>query len=161
MTTMAETTTPTRDIVPPAQLGAWVAFLEAHARVFELLERELRDEEELHLTWYDVMVHLSAAPERRLRMQELADAILLSKSGLTRLVDRMEQAGLVRRVACPDDRRGTFAELTPAGLERLRATAPSHLRGVREHFADLLDDDEAAQLERLLRRIGDAARAKR
>jgi hypothetical protein len=90
MTTMAETTTPTRDIVPPAQLGAWVAFLEAHARVFELLERELRDEEELHLTWYDVMVHLSAAPDRRLRMQELADAILLSKSGLTRLVDRMD-----------------------------------------------------------------------
>lgn len=146
-----------RDDVPAAQLGAWVAFLAAHKRVLERLERELREDQDLPLTWYDVMVHLSAAPDHRLRMQELADAVLLSKSGLTRLIDRMERDGLVARQACPDDRRGTFAELTPAGFERIRRAAPSHLRGVREHFADHLDDDEAALLETLLVRITTAA----
>jgi DNA-binding MarR family transcriptional regulator len=149
---------PARQAVPPAQLAAWRAFLETHARTVELLSRELREEEGLPLAWYDVLVHLNEAPDRRLRMQELADAVLLSKSGLTRLVDRMERDGLVRRSACPDDRRGTFAELTPGGYARLRDTAPTHLRGVARHFAAHLDDDEARQLEALLRRIGDAAR---
>lgn len=153
--------TSTRVEVPAAQLAAWVAFLEAHARVTEVLERELREEEDLPLSWYDVLVHLQRAPDNRLRMQELAQAILLSKSGLTRLVDRMEQAGLVRRTACPSDRRGTFTELTSRGLDRLRATAPTHLRGVREHFADLFDVEEAATLTDLLRRVSVAARAAR
>jgi DNA-binding MarR family transcriptional regulator len=152
-------TLPTLTPVPAAQLRAWRAFLEAHARTTEVLARELRDEEELPLAWYDVLVHLHEAEGRRLRMQELASEVLLSKSGLTRLIDRMEQAGLVRRAACSEDRRGTFAELTDAGRETLRRTAPTHLRGVAEHFAAYLDDDEAAVLERLLRRIADAARA--
>lgn len=156
-----ETALPPRTQVPAEQLSAWVAFLEAHARVTEVLERELREEEGLPLSWYDVLVHLHRAQDHRLRMQELAKAILLSKSGLTRLVDRMEQAGLVRRTACPSDRRGTFAELTPGGLGRLRATAPTHLRGVREHFADLFDVDEAATLTELLGRVTAAARAAR
>ncbi len=138
------------------QLAAWRAFLEAHARTTENLERELRDDEGLPLAWYDVLVHLSEADGHRLRMQELANAVLLSKSGLTRLVDRMEQAGLVHRAACPDDRRGTFAQLTEMGMDRLRSTAPRHIRGVAEHFAIHLDDEEAALLARLLGRIADA-----
>lgn len=157
----AQTASPTKAPVPAAQLAAWVAFLEAHARVTEVLERELREEEGLPLSWYDVLVHLHRAQDHRLRMQELAQALLLSKSGLTRLVDRMEHAGLVRRAACRSDRRGTFAELTPEGLARLRATAPTHLRGVREHFADLFDVDEAAALTELLGRVTVAARAAR
>lgn len=152
------TQTSTRSSVPAPQLAAWRALLDAHARTTEVLARELRDEAGLPLAWYDVLLQLQESPERRLRMQELADKVLLSKSGLTRLVDRMEREGLVTRSACPSDRRGTFAELTPAGKDRLRATAPTHLRGVRQHVADLLDDDEAATLERLLRRIADAAR---
>ena len=144
--------------VPEPQLAAWRALLEAHARTTEVLARELRDEVGLPLSWYDVLLQLNEAPDQRLRMQELADAVLLSKSGLTRLVDRMERDGLVARSACSDDRRGTFAELTTAGRDRLRSTAPTHLRGVREHVADLLDDQEAAILERLLRRLADAAR---
>ena len=147
-----------RSTVPAPQLRAWRALLEAHARTTVVLGRELRDEAGIPLAWYDVLLHLNEAPEKRLRMQELADAVLLSKSGLTRLVDRMERDGLVERSACSDDRRGTFAELTPVGKDRLRATAPTHLRGVREHVADLLDDEEAATLERLLRRIADATR---
>jgi DNA-binding MarR family transcriptional regulator len=144
--------------IPAERLAAWRAFLEAYARVTEVLTRELRDEESLPLTWYDVLVHLREAEGQRLRMQELADAVLLSKSGLTRLVDRMENEGLVRRAACDDDRRGTFAELTEQGFETLRRTAPTHMRGVDEHFTSLLDDEEAAVLERALRRIAERAR---
>ncbi|MFP4636630.1 MAG: MarR family winged helix-turn-helix transcriptional regulator [Nitriliruptoraceae bacterium] len=154
-------TTDAQAQIPAAQLAAWRAFLEAHARTVEVLSHELRAETELPLTWYDVLVQLSEADGGRLRMQELADAVLLSKSGLTRLIDRMEREGLVRRSRCSDDRRGTFAELTDAGWQRLRDAAPTHLRGVREHFADLLDDAEAAELERLLHRIATAANDRR
>jgi DNA-binding MarR family transcriptional regulator len=145
--------------VPPAQLAAWRAFLEAHAHTTELLARELKADTGLPLAWYDVLVHLYEADEHRLRMQELADRVLLSKSGLTRLIDRMEREGLVNRTACPSDRRGTFAELTPQGLDTLRRSAPAHLRGVREHFASLLSDEEAMLLTGVLDRIAAAARA--
>jgi DNA-binding MarR family transcriptional regulator len=148
---------PTVGDVPALQLRAWRAFLEAHARTTERLERELRDEHGMPLAWYDVLVHLHEADGHRLRMQELAGEVLLSKSGLSRLVDRMERAGLVRRAACADDRRGTFAELTDEGREALRRTAPTHLRGVGEHFAAHLTDDEAAVLERALTRIAAAS----
>lgn len=145
--------------VPPAQLAAWRAFLEAYAHTTELLERELKAEEQLPLAWYDVLVQLREAEGHRLRMQELADRVLLSKSGLTRLIDRMERDGLVQRQACPSDRRGTFAELTAAGMDTLRRSAPTHLRGVREHFTSLLTDEEAAVLETALDRVAAAARA--
>jgi DNA-binding MarR family transcriptional regulator len=137
----------------PARLQAWRGFLEAHKRVTEVLERELREEEGLPLAWYDVLVQLQEAPDRRLRMQELASAVLLSKSGLTRLVDRMERAGLVRRSACPDDRRGILCELTSEGYATLRRTAGTHLRGVLTHFGRHLDPDEAAVLARVFDRV--------
>ncbi|MFA9446829.1 MarR family winged helix-turn-helix transcriptional regulator [Egicoccus sp. AB-alg6-2] len=144
--------------IPAQRLAAWRAFLEAHARVTDVLGRELREQVQLPLAWYDVLVHLQEADGHRLRMQELAEAVLLSKSGLTRLVDRMESEGLVQRAACPDDRRGTFAELTPQGLQMLRSTAPTHLRGVDEHFTSLLEDDEVEVLIRALDRIASRAR---
>ena len=155
---LSKPTGSTRAPVPARGLAAWRSFLEAHARVSEVLARELRESEGLPLSWYDVMVQLSEADDHELRMQELADAVLLSKSGLTRLVDRMEEAGLVRRRRCPDDRRGTLAQLTEAGYERLRATAPTHLQGIQEHFVDVLTDEEAEVLERALRRIATRAR---
>lgn len=145
----------------PERLAVWRRFLEAHAAVIELLERELAAEQRLPLSWYDVLLHLRHAPEGRLRMQGLADAVLLSKSGLTRLVDRMEQAGLVQRVACESDRRGTFAAITAEGRDMLRAAAPTHLRGIKEHFTDLLEDDEVAVLTAALERIATAARDER
>lgn len=143
----------------PEQLRAWRSFLEAHAAVLDVLERELRAEEDLPLTWYDVLVHLNEAEDRSLRMQELADAVLLSKSGLTRLVDRMEKAGLVERAACASDRRGTFARLTDDGLQRLRSTAPTHARGVREHFVGHLDEAEVQVLADALERVARAQQA--
>lgn len=155
---MSNTASPTaRAAVPAAQLAAWRSFLQAHAHTTDLLARELREAEDLPLTWYDVLVQLQESADGALRMQELADAVLLSKSGLTRLIDRMERAGLVHRRACPSDGRGTFAAITPAGYARLRETAPTHLQGVKEHFADLFDDDEAAILKQLLDRLIDEA----
>lgn len=137
----------------PAELDAWRGFLRAHARVTRLLDAELTAECDLPLGTYEVLVHLHEAPGRRLRMTELADRVLLSRSGLTRLVDRMEREGLITRESCPSDLRGTNAVLTDAGYERLRAAAPTHLRGVREHLVDLLTPEEIRVLGDALGRV--------
>lgn len=135
------------------RLAAWRTFLRAHARVVRELEHELQADRGLALTDYDVLVQLAGVSERRLRMSELADALLLSRSGVTRLVDRLVAEGLVERVTCESDRRGQWASLTDAGYERLRDATPTHLRGVREHFLDRLSADELAELERMLDRV--------
>jgi DNA-binding MarR family transcriptional regulator len=136
-----------------ARMSAWRSFLEAHARVTDALATELETETGLPLTWYDVLVQLTEAPEHRLRMQDLARAVLLSKSGLTRLVDRMGAAGLVTREPCLDDRRGTFVCLADAGTERLDGASPVHLRGIAEHFTGHFSEVEARQLHDLLGRV--------
>jgi len=138
------------------RIGAWRAFLRAHAQVIRRLERELHDEQGLALTDYDVLVQLARSDERRLRMSELADRLLLSRSGATRLVDRLVADGLIERVSCEDDRRGQWAALTDAGLRRLREAAPTHLRGVATHFLDRLSADELASLERMLNPIAES-----
>ena len=132
------------------RLAAWSAFLRAHSRVVRELERELQAEQHLALTDYDVLVQLAAADDRRLRMSELADRLLLSRSGATRLVDRLVAEGLVERVICESDRRGQWASLTDAGHDRLRRAAPTHLRGIATHFLDRLSTDDLAALERML-----------
>lgn len=139
------------------RLAAWSAFLRAHARVVRELERELQTEQRMALTDYDVLVQLASADDRRLRMSDLADRLLLSRSGATRLVDRLVAQGLVERVMCDVDRRGQWASLTDAGHERLRGASPTHLRGVAEHFLDRLSADELAALERALTRLDDEA----
>ena len=143
----------------PAQLAAWRLLLEAHATTTELLERELVAERGLPLTRYDVLLNLAEAPGGRLRMQELSASVLLSKSGLSRLVDRMVDAGLVRRERCQDDRRGWFAVLTDQGRSALRRAAPVHLRGIHEHFASQLSPEEVEVLTAALSRVVAAARA--
>jgi DNA-binding MarR family transcriptional regulator len=141
---------------PRVAMAAWRAFLEAHAHITERLEQELQAAHGLSLPWYDVLVQLNEAPGRRLRMTELAAAVLLSKSGLTRLVDRMLSAGLVGREPDPGDRRGIYVCLTDAGLERLRDAAPTHLRGIERHFTTLLKPHEAATIAEALDRIANA-----
>jgi len=138
-----------------SRLAAWSTFLRAHARVVRELERELQAGQNLALTDYDVLVQLAAATERRLRMSELADRLLLSRSGITRLVDRLVADGLVERVMCESDRRGQWAALTDAGRDRLRRAAPTHLRGVATHFLDRLSADDLASLERMLAGVVD------
>jgi DNA-binding MarR family transcriptional regulator len=120
------------------------------------LERELLADTGMPLGWYDVLLQLAEAPGRRLRMAELADRVLLSRSGLTRLIDRLETDGLVRREPSPDDARGTFTVLTADGMSRLREAAPVHLAGIRKHWLAHFSDDELRQLGALLGRLGPA-----
>jgi DNA-binding MarR family transcriptional regulator len=136
------------------RVGVWRSFLRAHAVVLRELERELDRDAQLPLSWYDVLLTLAQAPGRRLRMAELADGVMLSRSGLTRLVDRLEKAGYVRREPSPDDARGTYTVLLPAGLRRLRDAVPVHLAGVQRHWLAHFDDDELRSLGALLRRVG-------
>lgn len=133
---------------------AWRGFLRAHSAVVRRLEADLLREHGLPLAWYDVLVQLVEAPEHELRMTELAERVLVSRSGLTRLVDRMAAQGLVTRRPCESDARGYFAVLTPEGFERLREAAPTHLAGVRDYAIGGLSEDELAELGRLMGRFG-------
>jgi DNA-binding MarR family transcriptional regulator len=142
------------------RMRAWEAFVFAHSAVFKQLARELEQEENLPIAWYEVLLRLSRAPGRRMRMQELADGTFFSPSGVTRLVDRMEVAGLVERIQCATDKRGYLAVLTDGGLERLRAASPLHLRGIQEHFAKHLSDDEADAVADALEKVLDSLRAR-
>ena len=137
---------------------AWRAFLTAHAAVIERIERDLARENMLPLGWYDVLLALSEAPEHQLRMNELARAVVLSRSGLTRLVDRLEKAELLRRERCDDDRRGCYAVLTEDGRAALRRSWPVYAGGISEHFGRHLGDDEVATLTEALGRVLAAAR---
>jgi DNA-binding MarR family transcriptional regulator len=141
------------------RMSAWRAFLEAHARVTALLEEDLQRGRRLSLAWYDVLVQLEEAEGHRLRMTELARRVVISKSGLTRLVDRMVEAGLVTRCFDDVDRRGRWVAITDEGLERLRDAAPRHLRGVRQYFLNELDAESARVLAEVLGRIGEKAAA--
>ena len=144
-------------LLSPAELTAWRTFLRAHATVVRRLEAELLLEHALPLAFYDVLVQLSEAPDRRLRMTELAERVLLSRSGVTRLADRLEREGLIERRPCPSDARGTLAVLTDAGLARLRDAWPTHARGVAEHVTGRLSADEVGLLAELLGKlVGDA-----
>ena len=152
---MANATPPLREILRPSdwRLAVWRKFLRAHAEVIRRLERDLAEQAELPLGWYDVLLQLAEAPERRLRMAELADRVLLSRSGLTRLVDRLQSEGLVSREPYPGDARGTYTVLEPAGLDRLRRAVPVHLNGVRDYWLSRYTDEELLRLGDLLGRL--------
>lgn len=137
---------------------AWRTFITAYALVMERIERELAEAGLPPLGWYDVLLELSVAPEHRLRMHELARAVALSRSGLTRLVDRLERAGLLRREPDPADRRGSFAILTDEGATIRERMWPIYARGIAEHFGKYLNDEEVGALTGVLKRVLDAAR---
>jgi DNA-binding MarR family transcriptional regulator len=134
---------------------AWRAFLLGTQLLMDQLDRELLQEVGIPHAYYAIMVALSEQPRRALRMSEIADLLRFSKSRLTHAIGRLEERGWVERVACPTDRRGQFAVLTDAGLEALRAAAPTHIAGVREHLFDRLTPEQVEQL----RAIGDAIAA--
>lgn len=140
-----------------ARLAPWRAFLEAHTRVSRRLDEELRAEHDLSLAEYDTLLTIAWAPDRRIRMRTLADSILLSKSGVTRLIDRLVADGLVERSACLVDARGAEAVLTPSGLERLRAAATTHMRGIDSHFLEVVAAADLPVIERAMRVLADAA----
>lgn len=135
------------------EVATWRSFITAYSRVTAILERELLAERDMPLSWYDVLVVLQEAPDKRLRMHDLAEQVLLSRAGLTRLVDRMTAAGLVERVPCAEDRRGTWVRITPAGQEANLAAASVHLAGVHEHFTGRLNAKEMAGLKATCERV--------
>jgi len=138
--------------------ATWAAWLRAQAAVVRRLEEHLAQAKGLPLSWYDVLLELEHAPGRRLRMQELGNRAVLSRSRVSRIVDELVTAGLAEREPDPDDRRGAFAVLTPAGRSRMRRAAPAYVRGIDEHFTRHLTDRELAMMraacERLVERSG-------
>ncbi len=139
------------------RLAPWQAFLSAHTLITRRLDEELRMEHDLSLAEYGTLLAIAWAPDRRIRMRTLADSIFLSKSGVTRLIDRLVADGLVERSACLADARGAEAVLTTAGLERLRAASKTHLRGIDAHFLGALDDEALTTIERSMRAVADRA----
>jgi DNA-binding MarR family transcriptional regulator len=131
----------------------WRTFLQAHATVIRRLEADLESEGQLSLADLDVLLQLARAEGRRLRMSELAEEVLLSRSGMTRRIDRLEASGLVERHECAADRRGAYAAITETGLERLREARPIHLRGIEEHFVARLTKAELEALRAVLAKV--------
>jgi DNA-binding MarR family transcriptional regulator len=130
----------------------WRSFLTAGRLLFDRLDRQLQRESGLPHAYYEILVRLSEAPGGMLRMSQLATSSLSSRSRLSHAVARLDEAGLVRRRACEDDRRGAFAELTPEGRARLEQAAPGHVEAVRTHLFDQLTPEQ----QRALQGISDA-----
>lgn len=143
--------------VSEQRMIAWERFLRAHAAVVPLLSQELEKAQRVPLNFYDVLLQLSQAPGASLRVGELNERLVLSQSGLSRLIDRMQTAGLVDREADLQDRRGVVVRLTAAGLAALRRAAPVHLAGIEAHFARHLSDEEARLVAGVFQRVLDAA----
>jgi DNA-binding MarR family transcriptional regulator len=137
------------------RIGVWRSYLRTHGEMVRRLERDLMDAAAMPLGWYDVLLQLAEAPEHRLRMADLAERVLLSRSGLTRLVDRLAAEGLVTRAPFPGDGRGLYTVLTDDGLARLRAAAPVHLAGIRRYWLSKFTDDELTELGNLFGRLED------
>ena len=138
---------------PSGKRLAWLRMLEAQTRLTELMDADLRRDCGVPLVWYDVMIKIWVAPGRRIRMAELAEQALLSRSWLTRRVVQLEQAGLVTRTDASDDGRGVVAELTPAGLETFARMEQSHAKSIATHFNTHISQDEARVISAACARI--------
>jgi DNA-binding MarR family transcriptional regulator len=145
MTTLATTT--------PPQLDSWVSFLRAHSAITRELSVQLQREHGLTLNDYEVLLHLSHADGGMMRRVDLAERILLTASGITRLLDGLERAGLVCKETCASDARVSYAKLTADGLARLRAASETHLRGLDDLFLNRYSGSELATLAELLSRL--------
>lgn len=137
-------------------LTAWRMFITAHARLIEVIDHELATAECISLAWYDVLIELGEAPERRLRMSELAARVVLSRSTLTRLVDRLEAEGLLIRERSTSDRRGAYAVITKVGLAALQKAWPIYAQGIAKYFARHLSVSDAQLLTQRMTHMLDA-----
>jgi DNA-binding MarR family transcriptional regulator len=135
------------------ELAAWRGMLRAHAELVRTLDAELAREHDLPLSSYEVLLYLNDSGDGRMRMSELADSVLLSRSGLTRLVDRLERQGLLKRERCASDARGLFAEITPEGRSAFAAARQTHLDGVRRLFLERFSRDELRTLGALWQKL--------
>lgn len=147
-------------VLDKEQLGAWRAFLRAHSTMLRRIGRDLDEAELPPLTWYDVLAELRDEPEARLRQVEIAERVLISDSGLSRLLDRMEAKGLVERVQCPGDRRSLHVALTADGREMLERMWPVYARGIAEDFLPALGSNPC-EIRHTLEAIGSECAAVR
>ena len=145
--------TPTTVTTPPQQLEAWVSFLRAHAAITRELSAQLQREHDLTLNDYEVLLHLSRAEGGRMRRVDLAKRIVLTASGITRLLEGLERAGYVRKESCASDARVSYAAITDEGSEKLRAAAETHLHGVDDLFLSRYSGSELTTLAELLGRL--------
>jgi len=134
-------------------LSAWVGLLRGHAALTRALNADLVTDHGLTLNDYEVLLRLSRAPERKMRRVDLAEQVLLTASGITRLLDGLQASGYVDKAACSSDARVTYAVLTGAGHEKLRSAAEVHVAGIHAMFAERYSDDEMATLAELLSRL--------
>jgi DNA-binding MarR family transcriptional regulator len=143
----------TAELLDEEELAAWRGMLRAHAELTKELDAELVRKHNLPLSSYEVLLYLADAPDGRMRMAELADSVLLSRSGLTRLVDRLEREGLLKRERCESDARGYFAEITPKGRRLFDAARRTHLDGVRALFLSRFSRDELRAMGALWQKL--------
>lgn len=136
----------------PDRVAAWALLLRVHAAVVPKLSRELAGVG-LPISWYDVLLVLNAAPDRLLRMSELGSRAVISREQVSRVVTELQKAGLVERRPNPDDKRSSFAAITPAGRARLRAAAPAYLAAIEKHFTGHLTEREVAVIVKGLGRV--------
>lgn len=141
------------------RIAAWETTMRTVDGLLRRFERDLQDEVRIPLSWYDVLVQLYRAPDYRLRMQALAEVVMLSRSGLTRLIDRMESAGLVLREPSREDRRGYYTILSDKGLSVYQEAREVHLRGIAQHFARHLADDDIQGLLEVWAKVRDGNQA--
>ncbi len=139
----------------PTELDAWRGLLRAHAALFKALDAELEEAHGISLSSYEVLLRLEDAEDHKMRMCDLASSVLLSRSGLTRLADRLEREGLIERVSCDCDARGAFAMLTDSGRQILAAARPTHLQAIRRRYLSHFDEQELAELGCYWRRLLD------
>ncbi|HWH13036.1 MAG TPA: MarR family transcriptional regulator [Solirubrobacteraceae bacterium] len=151
--------TGTEDCLSARELGAWRGLLRVHAGLVKALDAELEQTHRLQLTSYEVLLYLDGESDGRMRMCDLAESVLLSRSGLTRLIDRLEREGLVARHSCQQDARGAYAGLTEAGRAKLAAVRPTHLAGVRAHFLAHFDEAEMDRLAGYWERVAPGSAA--
>ncbi|MFE4257379.1 MarR family winged helix-turn-helix transcriptional regulator [Streptomyces sp. NPDC056883] len=135
------------------RLEAWRAMLLAHNTAVRAIENDVQRDGRIPLTWYDVLLELKAAGKHGLRMQEVANRVVLSRTRVSRLIDEMVRAGLVDKLPDPHDKRASWAVITPAGAEAHRATAPVYMRSIQKHFSAHLTDEDAAVIARALFKV--------
>ena len=142
----------------PTEMAAWRRYIVASRRLIEALDTDL-DQHDLSMADYEILAQLSDAPDRRMRMAELAEIAMLSRSRLSHRMKVMEEAGWVRREACPDDKRGFFAVMTPKGWKAIVAAAPDHVASVRSRFVDKLSKADQIVLAEIFERVGNDLRS--
>ena len=141
------------------RLGGWRALIMGNAMLIRKLEEELREETGMSLPEYSALLQLAEAPDRRKRMAELADGMVVTRGGVTRLVERLEADGLVERGRCASDGRGTEAILTEAGLDRLRAASKVHLRGIDDYYFERVSEEDQETVGRVMTDVIEGIRA--